>query len=120
MSKIATQVNQGVPEIAVEELHGLMTKADWEARRVLLLDVRMPEEFNGELGHIAGSKLVTLGPELQAYLDEGDRKQAIVFVCRSGNRSGHAAAYAIDVGYENVANMQGGMLAWNQAKFPRS
>lgn len=120
MSKIATRENEGVPEITVGELHELMLKADWKSRGVTLLDVRMPEEFNGELGHIAGSKLVTLGPDLQAYLDQGDRKQAIVFVCRSGNRSGHAAAYAVDVGYENVANMQGGMIAWNQARLPRS
>ncbi len=118
MAKIATRVNQEVPEIDVQELHQKMEQGDLKG--VLLLDVRMPEEFTGELGHIEGSKLVTLGPDLQEFLDKGDRKQPIVFVCRSGNRSGHATAYAVDVGYENVANMQGGMLAWNQARLPRS
>lgn len=117
MKKLASISIGGVPEITVAELHQMMGESDWHKRAVELIDVRMPEEFTGNLGHIVGSKLVTLGPDLQDDLDQGDRKRSIVFICRSGNRSAHATAYAMDVGYEDVANLQGGMIAWNEAGF---
>lgn len=36
-----------------------------ELKDVILVDVRMPDEYVGELGHIEGTRLMTLGPELQ-------------------------------------------------------
>jgi rhodanese-related sulfurtransferase len=120
VKKLASISKGGVPEITVAELHQMMTQSDWQKRAVQLIDVRMPEEFTGNLGHIEGSKLVTLGPDLQEDLDQGDRRRSIVFICRSGSRSAHATSYAIDIGYENVANLQGGMIAWNEAGLSRS
>jgi rhodanese-related sulfurtransferase len=87
---------------------------------VKLIDVRRPEEFNNELGHIEGAKLVTLGPELTNFLQQGDRSQEIVFVCRSGGRSGHATVESQALGYKWTSNMVGGMIRWNEAGFPVS
>ena len=101
----------GVPEVSVEDV--LMHQKD-----LLLVDVRMPEEFNNELGHIAGSELVTLGPELNNFLKNGDRNKEIVFVCRSGARSAHATLQSIEIGYKKTANMTGGMIRWNEKKQP--
>lgn len=105
------QVVDGIPEVTIEDV-----------RRHLgvprLIDVRRPEEFNNELGHISGAELVTLGPELTTFLEKGNRDQEIVFVCRSGGRSGQATAESLKLGYRFTANMVGGMLRWNEAKFP--
>jgi rhodanese-related sulfurtransferase len=104
-------VNDGVPEISVSQLHQNVGK-------VRIVDVRTPEEFNNELGHIKGAELVTLGPELTRFLENGDRSQEIAFVCRSGGRSGHATVESRRLGYNLTANMIGGMIAWNEARLP--
>lgn len=101
----------GVPEVSVEEVFLNMKK-------LKLIDVRMPEEFNNELGHIEGSELKTLGRELEEYLKNGDRSQEIVFVCRSGARSGTATLLSMELGYKKTANMTGGMIRWNSKKQP--
>jgi sulfur dioxygenase len=109
------QVADGIPEISVEDLKGHLEVA--RTRGVKLVDVRRPDEFNNELGHIAGSELVTLGPDLSAFLASGDRNSEIVFICRSGGRSGTATAESMRLGYKKTINMVGGMIRWNEAGF---
>lgn len=86
--------------------------------KVRLIDVRSAEEYHGELGHIDGAELVTLGPELTAALEKGNPKEKIVFVCRSGSRSAKATEESRRLGYENTASMAGGMNRWNQLGYP--
>jgi rhodanese-related sulfurtransferase len=43
----------------------------------------------------------------------------IIFICRSGNRSGKACAAVEPTGLK-VMNMEGGMLAWQAAGLPMS
>lgn len=86
---------------------------------VVLLDVREPEEYRGELGHIPGTILIPLR-ELAARASElGPHKNKhIVAICRAGVRSTTAAAMLTGLGYEQVSNLQGGMLDWNEQKLP--
>jgi rhodanese-related sulfurtransferase len=85
---------------------------------VEFIDVRMPDEYTGELGHVAGTKLITLGLELDKFLKSAKKDAAIVFICRSGARSGKATAAAVELGFKEVYNMEGGMLAWNKMSLP--
>ncbi len=78
-----------------------------------LIDVRRPDEFTGELGHIPGAILKTLGPELMDFLETANKHEPILFICRSGVRSAQATGIAMDYGFEQVYNMEGGMLYWN-------
>ena len=78
-----------------------------------LVDVRSSDEYNGELGHIPGSQLITLDT-LMDHIDNLPKDKTIVFVCRSGRRSANATAMAKDNGFESVYNMQGGMILWNE------
>ncbi len=87
-------------------------------RGATLVDVRMPEEYVGELGHIAGATLKTLGPELDAFLGAVDKNSNLIFICRSGARSGRATTQAMSLGFKNIHNMEGGMLAWNALTLP--
>ncbi len=84
----------------------------------LVLDVREPEEFNGELGHIPGSVLIPLKdlPTRAGEL-EPQKERPIIVVCRAGVRSTTGAAILTGLGFENVANLKGGMLDWNDQKF---
>lgn len=105
-------LNQNVPEIQPDDVHKNLGRGFW------LIDVRRPDEFNAELGHIEGAKLVTLGPELMQFLEKSPREQEIVFVCRSGGRSGQATALSRDFGYQHTMNMVGGMIRWNELNLP--
>lgn len=86
---------------------------------VKIIDVRSPEEFHGELGHIRTSQLVTLGADLTKYLEAGDRFEEIIFVCRSGKRSKQATEESIRLGYKFTSNMAGGMVNWNEKYLPK-
>lgn len=79
---------------------------------VLLLDVREPEEWDA--GHAPGAVHVPLG-DLDPATVPTDRP--VVAVCRSGNRSGKAAA-ALGAAGLQVHNMAGGMNAWAAAGQP--
>lgn len=85
---------------------------------MLIVDVRGPEEFKGELGHIAGAHQITLGPDLKQFLDGYDRNEKMFFVCRSGQRSAEASKLALDMGFAQVAHLDGGMISWNNNGLP--
>lgn len=106
------KVVNGIPEITCEEVLKHLGQ-------VQIVDVRGPDEFKGELGHIAGAELRVLGPELMEFLEKGDRSQEIIFVCRSGGRSGQATMAALQFGYKFPMNMVGGMIRWNNLQHPK-
>lgn len=83
----------------------------------LILDVRNPEEWDSELGHIEGARQIPL-PELQRRMDEvaAWKDKPIVVVCRVGQRSQRAAEMLAHAGYRQVMNLEGGMIAWRQAE----
>ena len=85
----------------------------------LLLDVREPAEYTGELGHLAGSRLIPLR-ELMSRLEEIDEHKGspVVTVCRAGMRSATAAAILGRSGFSDVSNLAGGLLGWDEAGLP--
>lgn len=105
-TKVKNPENPGVEDIDPKEL--------WEQRQnVAIVDVRRPDEFTGELGHVPGAQLIVLDT-LPQHLHELPTDKTVVFVCRSGGRSGKASAFAHENGLKNTYNMKGGMLLWNQ------
>lgn len=100
----------GIPEVAPE-----WVAAERGAARVI--DVREPSELRGELGHIPGVELVPLA-QVERAAAGWDREAPLVFVCRSGGRSGKAAVQLAAMGFTRVASMRGGMSAWNERRLP--
>ncbi len=109
--QLSPQMVDGIPEITCDKVNEKLGK-------VRLIDVRAAEEFTGELSHIPGAELVTLGPDLAKFLESGNRSEEMVFVCRSGGRSGTATVESQKQGYKKTMNMVGGMLKWNDLKLP--
>ncbi len=85
----------------------------------LVLDVREEEEFRGELGHIPGALRISLRelPQRAGEIDPHKHRD-IIAVCRVGVRSTTAAAILTGLGFDQVCNMKGGMLDWNDAHLP--
>lgn len=111
----AVQETAALEELSAEQLHAALKTA----HPPILLDVREPEEFVGELGHVEGSLLVPLDalarrlPKLLGYVD-----RQIVVVCRAGARSATAGAILRKAGFADIKNLSGGMLAWHARGLP--
>lgn len=80
----------------------------------LLLDVRRQDEF--DQARIPGSTLIVLD-ELTKRVGELPRDREIVVQCKSGGRSGRAAAWLVAQGYSAV-NLAGGIDEWNEQGLP--
>lgn len=79
----------------------------------VVIDVRTPEEFNGELGHIPDARLIpmeTTSDSMKVYEQFKDRD--ILLVCRSGRRSKIVGDELIKAGFKKVYNLTGGMKGW--------
>jgi rhodanese-related sulfurtransferase len=79
--------------------------------KAVLIDVRMPDEYTE--GHAPGAALRPL-PELSQWAAGLDKSAPYVVICRSGSRSMKAATQLVGLGFTNITNVQGGMLAWEQ------
>jgi glyoxylase-like metal-dependent hydrolase (beta-lactamase superfamily II)/rhodanese-related sulfurtransferase len=87
------------------------------ASELQIVDVREPDEYVGELGHIAGARSVPLG-QIAGYAGELDKNVPTVTVCRSGGRSAQAVMLLRKTGFTKAANLAGGMLNWNENGLP--
>lgn len=80
---------------------------------VVILDVREPNEW--EEGHIKGAKHLPRGLLESKAADElPDKDARIITHCAIGGRGTLAAKSLGEMGYTNVANMQGGINAWRE------
>ena len=75
----------------------------------ILIDVREPNEY--EHANIGGT-LIPLG-EIAERKEEIPKEGRVIVMCRSGGRSGQACAIMQAAGWENVENLNGGILAWS-------
>jgi rhodanese-related sulfurtransferase len=78
-------------------------------------DVRVVSEF----AEVRAEDVVLLPMStLPPRLEELPRDRDLLFICRSGSRSGQVVAYLQANGWQDVANVAGGMLAWETAGLP--
>lgn len=83
----------------------------------IILDVRTPAEF--EEGHIAGATIVDWNdPSFSSRVAELDKAKRYLVYCRSGNRSAQAVAAMRKMGFTDITELQGGVIAWEAAELP--
>lgn len=84
---------------------------------LVILDVRTPEEF-GE-GHLEGATMIDFYREdFAAQLEQLDPEVPYLLYCRSGNRSGQTADIMRELGFSDVSDVDGGIIAWNDLELP--
>jgi rhodanese-related sulfurtransferase len=98
-------------EISVQELKAKIdNKEDFQ-----LIDVR--ETFEYEVSNLDGENIPLGGILIEA--DKVSKDKPVIIQCRSGKRSA-AAVMQLEAqyGYENLYNLKGGILAWQEAFDP--
>lgn len=84
---------------------------------LVILDVRTPAEFDE--AHIDGAILVDFNsPDFADEMAELDPDVPYVLYCRSGNRSAGARAVMDELGFVDVEDIDGGIIAWVDAGLP--
>lgn len=97
-------------DLSVVELNTLMENKDFT-----LINVHIPFE-----GNLPKTDLSIPYDTIGQYLDKlpDDKAAKIVLYCRSDRMSTIAAAELVKLGYTNIWNLDGGMVAWEQAGLP--
>ena len=80
-----------------------------------LFDNRESSEWDE--GHALGARHLP-AHEVRGGIDGVEKDAPITLVCGSGMRSTVAASLLMREGYSNVANLMGGMDAWEEAGLP--
>ncbi len=104
--------------VAIEsDLIGPEAAAKWVAETpdIQVLDVRTPAEYAE--GHLKDAIRVTWGEDdfekqAKAALD---LKRPVLVYCRSGRRSTAATESLQKLGFKNLKNLEGGIVAWQKA-----
>ena len=81
----------------------------------LLVDVREPDEY--AMVRVPGAVLVPLS-EFASRFEELPRDRPLLVMCAAGKRSLVAADHLRRAGYPDVANVEGGIIAWQRAGHP--
>ncbi len=85
---------------------------------MLILDLRTPEEYNGETGHLRRAQNIPLERlpyrilEISSY-----RGETFLVYCRADTCGDQAIAVLLSSGFENAILMDGGIDAWIHAGF---
>jgi rhodanese-related sulfurtransferase len=102
---------KGYEELSPQEAYARFQRGAW------LVDVREKEELH-EQGAVPGALHLPLSAFDISRLPP-DKEAELLFLCRSGNRSAMVVeAVAQQLGYRNVYNIRGGILAWRRAGLP--
>jgi rhodanese-related sulfurtransferase len=117
--KLLPRVMAGVPFVKPRDLKVRMDRQD----DLLVVDVRNPDEFTGDMGHIPGSLNLPL-PNLAGRLDElrasveGFSDTPVYVVCRTANRAASAAKQFKRAGLKDIHVVDGGMVRWKREGLP--
>ena len=103
---------RGIKEVGVVEATQLINHRD-----AVVVDVREDKEW--ATGHIPNAKHIPLGQLSSRFKElEKFKGKPVVIGCRSGHRSASACSVLKKNGFNEVYNLKGGIIAWEQANMP--
>jgi len=95
--------------ITVEQLKARLDAGE----KLNIIDVREPAEYAEY--NISG-RLIPLGRIQAMDVDELDdmKEEELIIHCRSGKRSVTAGLFLESMGFTNIVNLEGGVVAWKE------
>ena len=96
--------------VSPQEFYKLM-----QSGNVFLMDVHVPEQK-----HLKGTDAWIPYDRLEEFQGElpKDKNTTILVYCRSGHMSKIAASKLAQMGYKNIYELDGGLIAWQRAGLP--
>lgn len=92
-------------DVNTDKFKSLITKD------AIILDVRTPAEYKS--GKIAKSKNINVASfDFMKKVEALDKSKNILIYCKSGARSARASKMLTKIGFTNVYNLSGGVMAW--------
>ena len=118
-AELVAEAKQRVENLSVDQVARELERGD-----ALLVDLREPDE-RAQHGAIPGAVAAPRGmlefwadPASAYHRPEFDPSRRVILHCASGGRSALAAETLRQLGYENVAHLDGGFAAWKEAGRP--
>jgi rhodanese-related sulfurtransferase len=118
-AELVAEAKQRVTNLNVDQVAQELGRGD-----ALLVDLREPEE-RAQHGAIPGAVHAPRGmlefwadPTSSYHRAEFDPNRRVILHCASGGRSALAADTLQQMGYQNVAHLDGGLTAWKEAGRP--
>ncbi|MBS1928150.1 MAG: rhodanese-like domain-containing protein [Chitinophagaceae bacterium] len=120
-TEMVKEAKQGIVNLTAQEV-----KQEMENGNVSIIDIREADELL-QSGKIEGAVHAPRGM-IEFYADETlpyhkpefDKSKKIILHCASGGRSALAVQTLKQMGFTNIAHLDGGIKAWKEAGFPVS
>lgn len=116
---LVAEAKSRVSNLTVDEV-----AAELDSGEALLVDLRESDERESQ-GAIPGAVHAPRGmiefwadPSSPYHREEFDPQRRIIFHCASGGRSALVADSLQNMGYTNIAHLDGGLNAWKEANKP--
>ena len=102
-----------IPAVNVTEAAARLGRDD--ATKPLLVDVRETDEFRD--ARVDGAALIPMSAFAQRHA-ELPKDRPLLVMCAGGTRSAAATGFLLRSGWTDVANVEGGITAWQRAGLP--
>ena len=80
-------------------------------KKVQLIDVRTSREYNA--GHIKGAKNIDFySGKFKTEFNKLNKDKPLYIYCRTGSRSRHAANKLVEMGFNEIYDLKGGIVRW--------
>lgn len=114
--KTSEETENQVNNISVSEAFELIQN-NLNNGNFVILDVRTPQEY--QQSHIKNAVNINYNSDnFENLLNELDKSKTVLVYCQSGSRSSSAANVMINIGFNDIYNMLGGISAWISAGYP--
>lgn len=112
---VVISITAGLAQQAISpaQFHEQMNKS----ASIQLVDVRTANEYAG--GHLYGAQNIDFrSSDFAKKMAKLDKSQPLFIYCLSGGRSASASRKLTNMGFNEVYDMKGGIMAWKQAELP--
>jgi thioredoxin 1 len=108
-----TSQTSSFAQLSANEFQQMLQKTS----QVQLIDVRTPEEF--AVGYIDKAVNIDInGDSFESKLSRYDVEKPLFIYCLGGGRSHEASEIAKKMGFKEIYDLKGGIMAWNNKELP--
>lgn len=88
-----------------------------ETKALTLVDVRTQDEYTQ--GHLANALLIDIySRDFKSQVSKLDKAKPVFVYCKAGSRSSSAVDILSDLGFREIYDLNGGIIAWQKANKP--